>query len=245
MKIVKLDGTDYEFGTEPHLAKLDALHKGELDALQKKLDAADGVADQAKDEARKLRDQMESDKKTSDDERRKRDDETNDQIRNRVRLYRTALRLLDTGVEDPDVGVNIQVEAAAPDEDEGEPDVGVKVTDEDGDPLEQRKRAKRGLDLEKKMDGMTDREIMLMAIKAHVKDFTGDKRSDDYVKSRFDAIEETVRSNSRVGGVVRAAAIHERHLDSNESSNLSLVEKARKKRDEAARNAHLKNGGKR
>ena len=208
MKTIRLDGVDYEYGSEAHLAKIDSMNQAKVVDLQKRLDAAEGEKDAAKKESRKNREEMGNEKKKSKDERKKRDQEDGDKIRNRVRLYRTALRLLETGSEE--------------DEEKKKDD----ETDED--------RAKREEDVEKKMDALSDREIMLLAIKAHSKDFTGldangKPRTDDYVRSRFDALDESVRENRRVGGVARAAAFHQTRVDAHDGP--TEYEKAVAKRD--------------
>lgn len=230
MKIIKLDGKDYEFGSEAHLEKLDSMQKEELSKLQKRIDALEGEKDGAKEEARKLREEMADDKKEQESERKKGSDEDGDKIRQRVRLYRTALRLIDTGSEDEDEPADKRGEESADDTDE-----------------KRAKRSKRDEDLENKMDGMSDREVMLMAIRAHSKDFTGKdesgkERSIDYVRSRFDSLDESVREHSRVHGVAKVAAFHQHRLDTSDAP--TDYEKAKAARDKAMADA-WKSGTKR
>lgn len=215
MKTIRLDGVDYEYGSEQHLAKVDSIHQAKVTELQKRVDAAEGEKDQAKEESRKLREEVAGEKKNAEDERKKRESEDSDKIRQRVRLYRTALRLLETGSE--------------------EDDEKKKDDDKERDGETEDERSKREADLEKKMDAMGDREIMLMAIQAHSKDFKADGKSVDYIRSRFDALDESNRENRRVGGVARAAVFHQTRVDSKDEK--TEYEKAVERRDKAAADA--------
>ncbi|HVJ89396.1 MAG TPA: hypothetical protein VM580_06295 [Labilithrix sp.] len=226
---VRLDNRDYEVGSQAHLDKIDELHKAELDALQKRLDAAEeekqeerkkreaaeGEKDAAKEDARKAREEADGEKAKADEERKKREEEEEEKVREGTRLRRRAERLLAAARE---------VEEESPSEEE---------------------RAKREEDEEKKMDGLSAKEVMVLAIQAHSKGFDANGKSDDYVRARFDALEESVRERRGVNGVARVAQALAHRLDSNDGED--AIDKARKARDEAMANAWKagRNGGSR
>lgn len=74
--------------------------------------------------------------------------------------------------------------------------------------LEQDARAIGGDEM--KLDGLTDREVMVKAIKHVDADFEPGERSDDYIRGRFETLAETHRADDEEGGrgidAARAAA---------------------------------------
>lgn len=227
MKTIRLDGRDYEVGSDAHLQKLEEMHKAEVTQVrtdakteldktleqhksavadfQKRLDKADGERDAAKAEADTARADAKRTREAADEEKVTMKREEAKRIAKRIRLLRLAMRFFGEK-EDPD---------------------------------------------EEKMDGMADREIMLAAIKKSsprmdAKELEG--KSDDYVEARFDAACASLKSDRGVDGVVRAAREHAQvlaNLDASDdalAANAKAMEESRKKRDELARRAHVPNG---
>jgi HK97 family phage prohead protease len=162
---IKLDGKDYEFGSEAHMAKLDELHAKELATKDQQ------IADltKANTEGRAKFDAFEAETKA---ERKKREED----------------------------------EAAAKEE--------AKKADE-AKKAETKSRMKRALraarimeeDDEEKLDGlldMSDREMMLAAIKHVDPEFAKLDETDDYIRCRFDSLEDPATRLDGIGGVVEA-----------------------------------------
>jgi uncharacterized protein len=55
MKVILIDGVEYEVGSEKHLAKLDADHKTSVDVQRKRADKAEAERDAAQDELKKAK----------------------------------------------------------------------------------------------------------------------------------------------------------------------------------------------
>jgi HK97 family phage prohead protease len=93
MKTIRLDGKDYEVGSQEHLDALDGIHKRELDAVQVKLDAASKELEQTKARFDAASDKL---KKLEEDNG---EEKMTKRVRARVRLFTRAMEFLK-GEED-------------------------------------------------------------------------------------------------------------------------------------------------
>lgn len=191
---IRLDGQDYEVGSEAHIAKLGSMHQAEvqtkdekiaelskaLDETRAKLDAKDADAE----EERKKREQDEADKKKAEadaeEERKKR-------FKARVRRALRAARIMEE-------------------------------------------------DDEEKLDAMldlSDRDLMIAAIKHVDANFDKVDETDDYIRARFDSIEEA--RTDGVDSVVRSLELAKRAAKAKPDDE---VEKARQEMIERNRNLY-------
>lgn len=256
MKVIRIDGKEYEIGSEAHIAKLEEqIAKANLDAKEaiKAKDVAEAERDTLKAALTKAN--LDAKKSLEDLEAAKAEEDEAAKVKKRQRrkLERIALRFFEAAKE----AEAMEKEEKKRSKREFPP--GAKAppfTSEDGgDKEEKSKRSKREWDeedeecmdaLESKIDSMSDRELMLAVIGQHVENFDAKDKSDDYVTARFDSLVEQVtkaQKNERgIAGVVRAAREGVHHLDSNEED---MITQARRKRDEAAREAwKVSNNGK-
>ena len=91
-----------------------------------------------------------------------------------------------------------------------------------------------------------DRDLMLGAIKLHAPNFDATDKSDDYVRSRYDALLDTVKASRGIDGVRAAIEVGGARLDGEDKND--TIAKAKQKQFEAARDAHkmtdaTRNGG--
>lgn len=225
MKIIRLDGKDFTFGSEEHIAKIEQLHestiavvrtdaKTALDKAHADLTAANGAlatekkrADEAAaraDEAKAQLDKFTADAKGRAD---KEDEEYKRKRTARRHLERIISRFFGDDDEDEE--------------------------DDDDDKMDAKEEK-----LNEMLDKSSDRELMLHAIKKVHPHFDEKDKSDDYVKSRFDSVVETVSKKKTVTDVANHARQELSRLDATDPDNPNdPVIKARKDRDEAARNA--------
>lgn len=124
MKTIRLDGADYECGSDAHLAKLDSMHKEVVQAMQSTIDKEKGRADGLAAELATVKAKLE--------------------------------KAIDPARIDAAVQARVQLE-----------------TD-----------ARKVLGPDVKLDGKTEREVMLAVLKIDAKDAEG--KSDDYLRGRFD-----------------------------------------------------------
>lgn len=160
MKTVRIDGVDYEVGSDAHINKLEEMSKAKLDAETSRADKAEGE----RDVAIKERDDAKKELDVANDPSR-----LDDLVSSRVQLTRQAQRVLGDDV---------------------------------------------------KLDGKSDRDIMIETIKHDDKDFSDEGKSDDYVVAYFDrSVKSSTRHDEGGNGV---------------GSARSAVKAARKKDDKRA-----------
>jgi hypothetical protein len=172
MKVIKLDGTEYEFGSEAHIKKLEELHQGQVS----KLDA------EHKGHITKL----DADHQVALGELKKRLDETTGRL---------------DAAEKESTKIRVELEAAR-------------------DPKALAARVRERVDLvlqargilgeEPKLDAMNDRELMVEVIKADDRDFSGEGKSDDYVRGVFERALKSAARGAGIDAFVRAAEIARR-----------------------------------
>jgi len=145
-KTIRIDGVDYEVGSDAHLSKVESMHKAKLDTVtakaddeKKRADAAEGERDGLKKELAEANDPKRLDGLVSD----------------RVALVSTARKVL-------------------------------------GD--------------EEKLDGKTDREIMIATIRHDDEDFDAEGKSDEYVRAYFEATAKGSTRRQDAGGIKAVAA---------------------------------------
>lgn len=211
MKTIRLDGRDYEVGSDAHHQKLEEIAKREQEAavkkaqgeMQVKLDAAASDASSQKSRADKAEgerdaavtaleqfkaDASKAEAKAKEATAAKAKEEATYK-KNRRRLERLALRFF---MED--------------DEDEEKMD---KVDD--------------------MLDAMSDRDLMLKVIEKSDPKFDPKDKSDDYVRSRFDAVVERAAEQQQgersVDSIVRRAEALRPHLDSNLSDGVTKAQR--------------------
>lgn len=103
-RFIRLDGKDFEIGSQAHLDKLDDMHKAEVAALKSKIDELSGRLDAAeKAVAAAKREKEEEEEETqSEDEAEKRERTLRDRVRSKVRLVMRALRLFGEDDDEDD-----------------------------------------------------------------------------------------------------------------------------------------------
>jgi len=194
MKIIRLDGKDYEIGSDQHLAKLEELHKAEVTslaakhaeseaALKKSLDELQGRFDARESAAKKAEKDAEEYKREAEEKQKAEKAAQRSKLKAALRLGRAYERVLG-GKDDED--------------------------DPDGDEDKE----------EQKMDALLDecledpRAVMLRAIQKTSPEFNAEGKSDDYVAARFDGLhEEAVKASKRtVDQVVAATETARREL---------------------------------
>lgn len=189
---IKLDGVDYEFGSEAHIAKVNELHAKDLAARDAKIAELTKVSDEtrAKLDAREKDDEEARKKRESEEEeeRKKREEEEVDRKKREKSRMKRALRA-------------------------------ARIMEEDE---------------EEKLDALLDlpeRDLMIKAIQHVDPNFAKVEETDDYLRARFDAIDE---SSARLDGVdgVRAAA-----TTAPRASTVDPITKARQEMVERNRNA--------
>jgi uncharacterized protein len=158
MKTIRLDGQDFEVGSDAHLAKLDSMHQAalsdkdkEIERLTKENDEARAKLDAADEEKKK--------REKEDEERKKREEEEEEERKKRAKQrVKRALRA-------------------------------ARIMEEDDD---------------EKLDGLLDldeRELMLQTIKHVDPKFDKDDESDDYIRARFDSLEEPEARTDSAGSI--------------------------------------------
>jgi HK97 family phage prohead protease len=187
---IRLDGKDYEVGSQDHLDKLDEMHKAalaqaeadaktKLDAkdaeiatlktsAQKTADELQGKLDAAEARAKKSEEELEKAKKEFEEE----DEEEEKSKRSRaLRLIRNLVRALRIK--------------------------GLRMTEETEKKLD--------ADVEKwvEMGDGAERAIMLDAIRADGTTFDDTDKSDDYVRARFDSTFDAAKDKRGVHGTTR------------------------------------------
>lgn len=207
---IKLDGKDYEVGSEAHLDKLDSMHKADLAVVQGKLDAADkakdelqGRLDAEKKAAAKAKDDFIEEKKKAADEDAKKDDTKKSSVKSRMRKLVRSLVLRALG-------------------DEGDEDDEAKEKKLDG-----------LVDAAFSDDGW--KLHMVDAIKKSDPQFNADGKTEGYIEGRFDALDELAAKMNGPDNVVRVVRENAHHLDAADDND--VMAKSRKKRDDNAANA--------
>lgn len=223
MKVIVIDGREYEVGSAAHIAKLGEMSKARFDAydaqiaeLTKAKDKAEAERDAAKDQLT----QVNTDAKEKSAKQLEKEMEEEKLSKARKAFRRHIER---------SVSMFKKAFGADPDEDE----------EKDEDKKEKMDAAQ---------DEMSDRDLQVYAIKLASPNFdtkdpaTGKERSDDYVAARFDNLLDQVKSRNPKGvlNVVRTA---EQGLDrlntdaANNTAGTTDIDAARKKRDDAHANA--------
>lgn len=227
MKMIRLDGKDYEVGSEAHLDKLESMHKEalarEVSAVQTKLDAADRsltdvqaklvTAEKARDEAQGRLDAADKELTKARAAVEEKDKTFEEKLKEKIADERAALRKQARARGRFERAFRFMF---------GE--------DEEEDADEEK---------QKKLDAMTDRDLMIAVIRKDAADFTGNDadgkpRSDDYISARFDSVLENVKKSKGIDGVTRTVIRETERLDANVGDGVAA---ARKKRDELAKNA--------
>ncbi len=221
MKIVKIDGTDFEYGTDAHIAKLDSVSvasvtKAKTDAeaaAQVKLDAiaAEKTAETKRaDEAQAKLDSttvafetFKADaakaKALFGQEEEEKAKAARASIKSKLRLIAQVARFFGSDEEEED----------------GKED--------------------------EKMDALldkSDRDLMLSVIAKAQPKFDATDKSDDYVRCRFDSTLEQAKDARSINGVAKAAFEVSRTLDMKDTSHLDAVVKARLASETASLSAH-------
>lgn len=265
---VKIEGREYEQGSEAHLAKLediqnnlrldakDALEK--LQAETKRADKAEAERDVAQEALTKFRaDAAEADQKAADDAAAA-EEFTKERRRHRRKMERIALRYFGddsqaddkTGGTEPD---GDEEQGAAP----AKPGAPKQMSKRDfppgkkappfgkedggagpGGPPAAMKDQEKADAFEERIDSMSDREVMVFCLQKHNPNFDANGKSDDYLTARFDSMVETLQAERGITGVVKAARLGAQNLDAIDADD--VVSKARAKRDQEARDAWLK-----
>lgn len=234
---VRLDGKEYEEGSREHLDAVErhnaaALERARLDAraeldkavaakdaelgeAKKRLDAAEGERDAAKTALEQFKADAAAAKTKADGEEADRKKAERAQLRQKIRLVSEIARFFGDDSDEED--------------------------EEEDDGKGGKKKAKR-LDADDRFDAlldMSERELMLRAIKKGQPAFDDQGRSDDYLRSRYDTLLAHVREQRGVDGVARVAADHARRLDATGRGREDggTVEQARRKREDVYANA--------
>ncbi len=193
MKTIRMDGKDFEVGSDAHLAKIDELHAVALkqataEAVKFKADAAEELVTTKKqlDEA-----QAKFDAKTKDAEKLAADLEEEKGAKGAARV-RSRLKLLQRAAK--------------------------FLTEEDD---------------EEKMDGLSDREVMVKVINADAnwKEEKFDGKSDDYVQALFDSVSKSFTRADGIDSIVKTHKIIA-HSDAGDDI-VSKAEAEMKKRNAA------------
>jgi hypothetical protein len=184
---IKLDGKDFEFGSEAHIEKIEAMHSAAVTKLDEKLSEKKEALKAATSEKETLQGKLDALQK-------KLDEKTTE-----LAAANDPKALADR--------VNARVELVT--------------------------KARSILGAEAKLDDKSDRDIMIDVIKTDESDFDGAKRSDDYLRGRYESLEsKAVRADS-IDAVVRTIE-NAKRLDANDP-NLSPVVKAQIASIEASR----------
>lgn len=185
---IKLDGKDFEFGSEAHIEKIEAMHSAAVTKLDEKLSEKKDALKAVTSEKEQLQGKLDA---------------------VQVKLDSVSAEL--TAANDPAAladRVNARVNLVS--------------------------KARTILGTEAKLDDKSDRDIMIEVIRSDEADFSGDKRSDDYLRGRYESLESkgVVRADS-IDAVVRHIEAAKR-LDASDP-NLSPVVKAQIASIEASR----------
>lgn len=161
MKTIRLDGKDFEVGSDAHLAKIEETHAASLTKF--KADAAE--ATEAAKAAVKARDELQANFDATEKAKKKLEEELADEkgekgaarVRSRLKLLQRAAKFL---------------------------------TEEDD---------------EEKMDGLSDREVMVKVINADAnwKEEKFDGKSDDYVQALFDSVSKSFTRTDGIDSIVK------------------------------------------
>jgi uncharacterized protein len=107
MKLIRIDGKDIEYGSESHIAHLENAHlkdlekfDGERKELQSKLDAAEAARDAKTKEAEELEEKAKRSAEEDEEEEKSAASRTKARMKQRLKLVRKTLRLLDMDEED-------------------------------------------------------------------------------------------------------------------------------------------------
>lgn len=207
--LIKLDGKDYEQGSEAHINKLEqmaadagAAAKKQLDTLQAKLDASEEALKKAKLDAAEAEKKSGEDKKAAEETFAKR-------MQSKFRLWQRAMRLFGKDDEDDS--------EEASDDDKKMDALDAKIAE---------------------IVAMSDRDLMVKAIKSRRPKFDATDRTDDYVAARFDSLLEEVQADESIHGVVRHAEEERTRLDASDRSAAGArkeLQEARERREKARR----------
>lgn len=175
---VKLDGKDFEFGSEAHIEKIEALHSAAVTKLDEKVTEKKEALKAVTSEKEVLQGKLDS-------------------LQSKLDSVTAEL----AAANDPAAlaaRVNARVDLVS--------------------------KARSILGADVKLDDKSDRDIMIDVIRNDEADFNGDKRSDDYLRGRYESLEsKAVRADS-VDAVVRTIEAAKR-LDAKDG-NMSPVVKA-------------------
>lgn len=249
---IRFDGKDYEFGSQEHLDAVERAGKvateklqAQLDAaatktaeMQKRLDAAEGERDTLKSSLEKFNADAAASKAKAEEQEVERKKGERGAVRSKLRLVTAIARFFgdDDKEKDGDTVKCKKCGEEMPSDATKCPECGAPAFISKGkrlDALEDEDRLDALLD-------MSERDLMLQAIRTQQKDFDDKGRSDDYVRSRFDSLLEVVRKSRGVDGVVEVAEMHARRLDSSGGGGgggKDPVDVARRNRDQAYANA--------
>lgn len=213
MKVIVINGKEYEVGSQAHLDAKDAIAKQEkdeavkaavaevstkLDSVTKERDTLQGKLD-ASEKAKEKAEKSADEEKGKAEEERKRQSST---VKARLRKFLRALML--------------------------------REMDESDDEDEEEKKLDGIVDAAFSDEGA--QKLMVEAIQKTDPEFKADGKTPEYIEGRFDAISDLDQKSRGVDNVVRTAMINAAHLDSS-GADVSSVEKARKARDERMANA--------
>ena len=102
MKLIRLDGKDYEVGSDAHLDKLEDMHKTALAEKQKAIDTLQGRLDTAEQTAEQLRADAKKEKAEREKEKEESESRFLQRLRQRMRLFRSIARLFGKKKDDQD-----------------------------------------------------------------------------------------------------------------------------------------------
>lgn len=186
MKIIHLDGKDYNFGSDEHIAKLDAINTAalakageELAAAVKRADETQGRLDAAEAAAKKAKEKAEE-----DDAERKRsakaaEGSTKERLRARFKRFQKQFRAFFDDEEDDDKEGGMKMDAL----------------------------------IDALLDDASAQTIMVEAITKSDPEFKADGKSAEYIEGRFDALSEASGNTRGVDSIVRATEENARRLD--------------------------------
>lgn len=256
---VRVDGRDFDFGSEAHVEKLNEVIKNtrldakeatdKLAAESKRADIAEGERDSLKAAQEKLTlDTAEATAK-ADADKPAYEEMQKERRRHRRKMERIALRFFgDDSEGDDKTAAPVTGNVAGPDKNApatppGTPGKqqkrdfppGAKAPpfgSKDGGKDEEKTDSLEAL--EERIDSMSDRDLLVFCIGKRVENFDATGKSDDYLQARFDGIVEVERAGRGIQGVVEAVRRGVQNLDAVEDDEVS---KARRKRDQIALDA--------
>ncbi len=254
--LIRLDGKDFEKGSDEHIAKIYDLHKVETDRLDstiadvktkllaetQRADKAEGERDGLKSQVEQLRTDAAEEKTKAEKLAEEKAKAEKGYVRARRKLERATLRYFggpDDEEDEDEEKAKKSKKGFPPGKDESEEEKAKKgkrgfPPGKEGDEEEEKTDA---LD-DDRLDSMSDRELMLFGIRKVDPKFNDQGKSDDYVRARFDSAIEHVKSNRSIHGVVNG--VHRARTEDvtrSDADDEKAMAEARRKRDEAARDA--------